>query len=139
MKISPVIALRKAVVAQLSTNAQIAAALSGPKIYDEAPRSVGPPYVLLGDAQMRDWSASGSSGAEQFLTLGVVSNSHGARQALEIAQMIVEALDEAQLALEGHALVDLRFVSTETRRSQDGRHLRANLRFRAMTESLPGV
>jgi hypothetical protein len=75
-------------------------------------------------------------GAEQFLTLSVISTQRGVREALDIAQMIAGLLDEAPLALVGHTLIDLRFLAIETKREQNGRFARVNLRFRATTESL---
>lgn len=136
MSASPVISLRKAIVARLSSDAGLVAALGGAKIHDEAPRAIEPPYVLFAETQMRDWSTPESHGAEQFLTLSVVSTQRGVREALTIAQRVVELLDEAPLALEGHHLVDLRHLAIETRREQNGRLARANLRFRATTESI---
>ncbi len=56
------------------------------------------------------------------------------RWALDIADRIVAVLDEAQLTLAGHSLVDLRFVALVTRREQNGRLARADVRFRATTE-----
>ncbi len=135
MSASPVVALRKAIVARLAANAALSGALGGGKIYDEAPRGVDPPYVLFADAQMRDWSTTLSRGAEQFLVLSVISTQRGSREGLDIAQRIVDLLDEAQPVLDGHDLVDLRFLSIETRREQNGRLARVNLRFRAVTES----
>ena len=85
---------------------------------------------------MRDWSADQSPGAEQFITLAVVSTARGLATALAIAEKIARRLDEAELTLQGHHLVDLRFLSMETRRDQNGRFARVNLRFRALTEAL---
>lgn len=136
MSTSPVVALRKAILAHLTADAAFVAALGGAKAFDEAPRNVEPPYVVFADAQMRDWSAQLSRGAEQFLVLSVFSTQRGVREALDIGQRIIDLLDEAPLALLGHTLVDLRFVAIETRREQNGRFARVNLRFRATTESV---
>lgn len=134
MSASPVVALRKAILAHLAGDAALVGALGGANVYDEAPRNVEPPYVLFADAQMRDWSTTLSRGAEQFLALSAISTQRGAREGLDIAQRIVDLLDEAPLALDGHDLVDLRFLTIETRREQNGRLARVNLRFRATTE-----
>ena len=136
MSASPIIALRTAMLARLVADAGLVAALGGSKIFDEAPRNAEPPYVLFAEAQMRDWSAQLMRGAEQFLTLSVISTQRGVREALDIAQMIVLLLDEAPLALVGHTLIDLRFLAIETKREQNGRFARVNLRFRATTEYL---
>jgi Protein of unknown function (DUF3168) len=136
MSDSPVLALREAIRAHLIADATLLATLGEAKVYDEAPRGVSPPYVLFADTQMRDWSGATARGAEQFLTLAVVTTQHGLASALGAAQQIVALLDEAPLALEGHGLVDLRFVSLDTRRDQSGRFARVSLLFRATTEYL---
>ncbi|PWB90616.1 DUF3168 domain-containing protein [Methylocystis sp. MitZ-2018] len=135
MSASPVIALRKAIRAYLFADSGFAAAL-GQKLYDEAPHGTEPPYALFGEAQLRDWSADLSPGAEQLFTIGVTSTMRGLSEALQLAQRIADLLDEAALSLEGHWLIDLRFLSMETRRDQNGRFARVNLRFRATTEYL---
>lgn len=136
MSASPVVALRKAIVAHVANDAAFVAALGGAKIFDEAPRNVEPPYILFVNAQMRDWSAQDTRGAEQFFVLSVVSTQRGTREALDIAGTLADLLDEAPLALDGHHLVDLRFMSSETRREQNGRFARVDPRFRAVTETI---
>lgn len=135
MSVSPVIALRKAIRAYLFADMGFVAAL-GEKLYDEAPRGMEPPYALFVEAQLRDWSADLSRGAEQLFTIGVTSTMRGLSEALELAQRIADLLDEAPLTLQDHRLIDLRFLSMETRRDQNGRIARVNLRFRATTEYL---
>ena len=135
MSVSPIIALRKAIRAYLLADAGFAAAL-GQKLYDEAPRGAEPPYALFGETQLRDWSADLSPGAEQLFTIGVTSTMRGLSEALELAQRVADLLDEAALNLQDHRLIDLRFLSLETRRDQNGRFARVNLRFRATTENL---
>jgi hypothetical protein len=134
MSISPVVALRQVILARLVADAALVAALGGQKIYDEAPRSIAAPYVYFAETQMRDWSAQLSRGAEQLLVLSVVSTERGLRSALDIAQKIIDLLDEAPLSPQGNSLIDLRFVVMETKRDQNGRFARVNLRFRATTE-----
>lgn len=136
MSASPVVSLRQAIRRRLLDDAPLLAALGGEKVYEEAPRSVSPPYVLFTDVQMRDWSGTLTRGAEQFSTLALVSTQRGLGSALGVAQQIVVLLDEAPLVLEGHRLVDLRFVSLDARRDQSGRFARVSLLFRATTEYL---
>ncbi|WP_457795735.1 DUF3168 domain-containing protein [Methylocystis sp. S23] len=136
MSASPVISLRKAIRSHLLADPTLVAALGGAKVFDEAPRGAEPPYALFAETQMRDWSTQASRGAEQFLTLAIVATQRGLGAALAIAQRVVDRLDEAPLALDGHALIDLRFVSLETRRDQSGRFARVAILFRATTELL---
>jgi hypothetical protein len=136
MSASPIIALRTAIIAFLVADARLVSMLGGPKLFDEAARPAEAPYVVCAEAQLRDWSTQLSRGAEQFLLLSVYSTQRGAREALDIAQRIVDLLDEAPLALQAHTLVDLRFVAMESKREHNGRFARVNLRFRATTEAV---
>jgi hypothetical protein len=134
MSASPIIALRRAMRARLADEADLLAALGGAKIYDEAPRGAEAPYLLFSDARLRDWSTADGRGAEQFVTISIVSAQRGVAEALAIAELIIGALNEASLALDGHHLVDLRHQATDSRREQNGRFARVDLRFRATTE-----
>ncbi|MGJ0510419.1 MAG: DUF3168 domain-containing protein [Methylocystis sp.] len=136
MSASPVIALRTAIRARLLSDAALVAMLGGPRVYEEAPQGAATPYVLFADAQMRDWSGAASRGAEHFHTIAVVTTQRGFGAALKAAQQMIDLLDEAPLSLEGHALVDLRFVSMETKRDAAGRFARVSILFRATTEYL---
>ncbi len=136
MTASPVIALRRAVRASLLADATLVDALGGQRVYEEAPRGAETPYALFTDAEMRDWSTTLSRGAEQFFTLAVISTERGLGPALGVAHQIVDLLDDAPLTLEGHRLVDLRFVSMNTKRDATGRFARVAMIFRATTEYL---
>ncbi len=136
MSASPVLALRRAVRAALVADPGLVAALGGPHVFDEAPPRQKRPYVAFGDASARDWSVSLSSGDEQVFVLTVWSGERGVREALEIAARIVALLSDAALVLAGHRLIDLSYVATATRREQNGRFARADIRFRATTEVL---
>lgn len=132
---SPVLALRRAILAALAGDAPLAAMLGGAHVFDEAPPAAPTPRIAFSDVQSRDWSAQNARGAEQMLVLSVWSTARGTREALDIADRVVALLDEAPLTLTGHRLIDLRFVALATRREQNGRYARADIRFRATTEA----
>lgn len=131
---SSAIAVRKAIHATLAADAELVVLLGGARVYDEAPREAMPPYVTFGDLQTRDWSTSTDHGAEHFIALNVWSNQRGAREALAIAERVRALIDDQPLNLDGHRLVGARFTQLETRRENAGRHTRASLRFRVVTE-----
>ncbi|MBX6328572.1 MAG: DUF3168 domain-containing protein [Pseudolabrys sp.] len=134
MAIAASAALRAAVRAALAADTALLALLGGPKIYDEPPRGVAFPYVTLGEARMSDYSTGGEAGTEHQLTLHAWSREGGHRQAHLIAGALLQALDEAPLALADHHLVNLRFAVADVRREADGRTYHALVRFRAVTE-----
>ena len=133
---SPVLALRRAMLAALVADSALLSMLGGAHIYDEAPPGAPTPRIAFADVQTRDWSAQSSPGYEQMLTLTVWSGGRGARESLDIADRVIAVLDQAPLTLAGHSLIDLRFIALATKREQAGRYARADVRFRATTETI---
>ncbi len=127
-------ALRAAVHDALTADAALSAVLGGPKIYDEPPRAAAFPYVTLGEARIADFSAGGERGEEHQLTLHAWSREGGHKQAHVIAGALLQALDDAALALADHHLINFRFAVADVRREADGRTYHALVRFRAVTE-----
>ena len=90
--------------------------------------------MTLGEARIADFSAGNDPGEEHQLTLHAWSRQGGHREAHMIAGALLQALDDAPLALDGHRLVNLRFAVADIRREADGRTYHALVRFRAVTE-----
>lgn len=128
--------MRKAIVTALLADSILATMLGSAKIHDEAPRNQQPPYVTLGDLRSRDWSTGSDRGAEHILALDVWSSHHGTREALEIADRVATVLEGAALAMTGHRLISLALQSTETRRENGARFMRARQTFRIVTERI---
>jgi hypothetical protein len=126
--------LRAAVHDALTTYAPLAALLGGAKIYDEPPREAAFPYVTLGEARVSDFSTGSEPGEEHQLTLHAWSRQGGHREAHLIAGTLLQALDDAPLALADHRLINFRFAVADVRREADGRTYHALVRFRAVTE-----
>lgn len=127
-------ALRAAIHDALASDGTLTSLLGGPKIYDEPPKGAAFPYVTLGEARVNDWSTDEEPGAEHQLTLHAWSRQGGHREAHMIAGALLQALDDAPLAVPGHHLVNLRFAVADVRRESDGRTYHALVRFRAVTE-----
>lgn len=128
-------ALQQGVFSALTDDATLAGLLGGSgRLYDHVPQGAACPYVVLGPVTARDWSTAGEEGCEHILALHVWSQASGKHEAQEIAERLRSRLHEASLSLSGHRLVNLRHEFTEVRRESDGRHVRAHLRFRAVTE-----
>jgi hypothetical protein len=127
-------ALRAAVHDALAADAALTALLGGAKVYDEPPRSAAFPYVTLGDARIADYSTGTEPGEEHQLTLHAWSRQGGQAESHAIAGALLQALDDAPLALADHALINFRFAVADVRREADGRTYHALVRFRAVTE-----
>jgi hypothetical protein len=128
------VALRAAIHDALVSDAGLAAVLGGARVYDEPPRGATFPYVTLGEARLTDASSDGGMTQEHQLTLHAWSRKGGHREAHLIAGTLLQALDDAPLAPDGHRLVNLRFSVADIRRESDGRTYHALVRFRAVTE-----
>jgi hypothetical protein len=129
-------ALRAAVHDALTANAALTALLGGPKVYDEPPRSAAFPYVTLGEARIADYSTGSEAGEEHQLTLHAWSRQGGQREAHLLAGALLQALDDAPLALADNHLINFRFAVADVRREADGRTYHALVRFRAVTEPI---
>jgi len=127
-------ALRAAIHDALIADGALNALLGGAKVYDEPPRAITFPYVTLGEARVSDFSTGSEPGEEHQITLHAWSRQGGHREAHLIAGALLQALDDAPIALADHRLVNLRFAVADVRREADGRTYHALVRFRAMTE-----
>ena len=127
-------ALRAAIHDALTADGALTALLGGPKVFDEVPRGAAFPYVTLGEARVTDFSTGTEPGEEHQITLHAWSRQGGHREAHLISGALLQALDDAPLALTDHRLVNLRFATADVRRETDGRTYHALVRFRAMTE-----
>jgi hypothetical protein len=134
MTIAASAALRAAVHDALAADAALTSLLGGPKVYDEPPRSAAFPYVTLGETRVADFSAGDDRGEEHQLMLHAWSRQGGHKEAHLIAGALLQALDDAPLALADHRLVNFRFAVADVRREADGRTYHALVRFRAVTE-----
>jgi len=129
-------ALRAAIHDALLADGALTSLLGGARVYDEPPRAVAFPYVTIGEARVSDFSTATEAGEEHQLTLHAWSRQGGHREAHMIAGALLQALDEAPLALADHRLVNLRFALADVRREADGRTYHALVRFRAVTEPM---
>jgi hypothetical protein len=84
--------------------------------------------------RVANFSSGSEPGLEHQLTLHAWSRQGGQREAHVIADALLQALDDAPLALSGHRLVNFRFAVADVRREADGRTYHALVRFRAVTE-----
>jgi len=132
---SPSWALQTAIFTALSADTNIKSVLGNPaRIYDEVPREAAMPYLVIGDDKQSDWSTSTDTGAEHVLTLHVWSRARGRKESKTIAEAVRAALDDANLSLTGHTLIDIKHQSQEFLRQTDGQTYHAVLKFRAVTE-----
>lgn len=126
--------LQKAVFERLSGDAGVLAVTGPGRVFDRRITRVEPPYLVLGEATVSDFSTGDAPGSEHRFEIEAWSKDNGRKQAAALADAVRAALHEAGLALDGAVLVNLRHERTVSRRAaRTGLHL-ARLRFRAVTE-----
>lgn len=128
------LALQKAIFLALVADGGVGA-LTGDRIHDAPPRAAAFPYVQFGEARMRDWSTGTEEGGEHRVTLHVWSRERGKAECWAVMDAVQAALHDADLALDGHGLVNLRIETAEARRDGDGVTWHGVMRFRAVTEA----
>ena len=128
-------ALQQAVFATLSLSDDIKELVGDPpRLFDAVPRSSAFPYIVVGEDGESNWDTATEAGSEHALAIHVWSRAGGRKEIKLAAEAVRQCLDGASLALTGHTLVDLRYLSTDFARETDGETYRAILRFRAVTE-----
>jgi hypothetical protein len=125
--------LQKAIVAALLADTGLAA-LVGDRIYDAPPRNATFPYLVLDEMAMSDWSTATEGGHAHRVTLHAWSRERGKRACHEILDAAEAVLGSELPALDGHALVNLRFADAAVRRDPDGITWHGVMRLRAVTE-----
>jgi hypothetical protein len=89
---------------------------------------------VIGEGQIRDWSASLYRGHEHLMLLAAWSKEGGAKEVFAIAEAVLASLEGLAPALDGHRLVNLVGLATDVKREAERRLLRATIRLRAVTE-----
>lgn len=131
---SAALELQRAVFASLQGNAELDAAMGEVRLYDQAPANAKFPYLTFGRTSVYDWSTDTESGAEHLVTLHVWSKARGKSECHALIETVRAALDDAALALDGHALIRLRVEYSEVRYEDDNDVHHGLIRFRALTE-----
>ncbi|MEL6220140.1 MAG: DUF3168 domain-containing protein [Pseudomonadota bacterium] len=131
--IDPSASVRRAVFAQLSGDASLAALGNpalGSRIYDAAPQRAEYPFVAMPMASVVPaLETDGSGGAEVMLQVTVSSRSGGGLEAQQIAARIVELLHDTDLTTDTGTFVMGRLQLSSVQRERDGETWHAVQRF----------
>lgn len=128
--------LQRAIFGALTGDAELRAALGGPRVYDHAPANVAFPYVTFGRTSVFDWSTSTENGTEHLFTLHVWSKAKGKEEVHALMERVRAILHDGTPALAGFSLVNLRLEFVEARFNDDLAVYHGMLRFRATLEAL---
>lgn len=131
---SAAFALQQAIFSKLTSDTATAAALGGPRIYDDVPNRAEFPFMTFGQSTERDWSTGSDEGYEHTITLHAWSRGRGRKEVQAVIAAARDALHDQNLPLSGHRLINLRHEYSEVRRDGDGETFHGIARFRAVTE-----
>jgi hypothetical protein len=132
---SPLLALRAAILAACAGDPALGGLMGGAgRIHDEPPRGEDPLYAQFGPAELRDLSTSSDRGHEQDLSIVVWAVPGSGASALAVAARMADLLEDSDLGLSGHRLVNLGVRALEVDRDRDSNLVRVTLRLRAVTE-----
>ncbi|WP_420408896.1 DUF3168 domain-containing protein [Hoeflea sp.] len=127
-------ALQEAVFERLSADGAISAVTGPGGVFDRRITRAEPPYLVLGETVSTDYSTGDAPGTEHRFEIEAWTRQNGRREAVELADAVRSALHEADLALDGATLINLRHERTVSRRAPKTALHVARLRFRAVTE-----
>jgi hypothetical protein len=131
---APAAELRNAIFAALGADHALVAALGGPHLYDELPKTFSFPYVTFGRTSVYDWTTGSELDNEQLFTLHVWSKAKGEAETLDIMEIMRARLAGISLPLEGREPVRLALEFAEARFDEDLAVHHGLLRFRAVAE-----
>lgn len=131
---SPILALQSAIVAALNADATLVSLLGGAKTFEHAPPTTNYPWIAFEQLSARDFSASVYPGHEHRCSLICVSRQPGTKEALAIAERVVEILQDAALSLDGHRLINLQTTNVEIIRAGKEPTRKARVSLRVVTE-----
>jgi len=132
--IHPALSLQAALYSRLTTSNNIINALGGEHIFDDTPPSQKPPYIVFAESIHNDWSTGTEAGMEHSVSLHVWSDQRGRKQAVTVAQFVIEAMTDLPTQLDDHLLVNFSHEFTEVSRDEDAGLYLAKINFRAVTE-----
>lgn len=125
--------LQKALYAKLTADATLMALITG--VYDAVPTNTAFPYIVLGEAAVRDWSSTTTTGGAYSLTFRIFSRDGGKKQVLAIMERVHGLLHMGALSVTGHTSVSMRYESSETRLEDDGITTQGIMRVRVLLQA----
>jgi len=137
MVISASFALQQAVYESLSADEVLTEMVNG--VYDCLPAGTSQntafPYITIGDAVCRDWSTRTTSGSELTFNINCWSRQSGRKECNEIMERVNYLLLQNELSTQDHAVILVRFVSSQVTLEADGCTYKGVLQMRALLQS----
>lgn len=126
--------LQQAIFTALSADPALAAITGPGGITDRLVRARAEPVVRIAAIESRDYSTGTERGEEHMVRLECRAGEGGHRMVEAMAARLRAVLDDQALALDGHALVNIRHRTTKVRRDAGAKGHMAEMVFRVVTE-----
>lgn len=131
------LALQKAVVARLKSDAALTALISA-RVYDEPPQSVVFPYVRIGNIDVSPFRDSCTTADDLVMSIECHSRPTSGRvEATRMAAAVRQSLDQAALTITGFDLEWLDFLTQSVTRASDGKSYIAVVAFEVSVAPAP--
>lgn len=126
--------LQRAVFARLDGDAALKVDITG--VYDQVPSGARYPYISLGASSTRDWSTKTYAGQDHRFDIHIWSKARGHGEVKRLMEHVARLLDDADLMLDGHELIALRFDFGQVLKEPQGPVHHAIMRYRALTHEI---
>ncbi len=130
----PALALQAAMFSRLDTSSELTVLLGESFVFDDVPKSKSLPYIVFAESIHNDWSTGSEEGMEHFISLNIWSDQNGRKEAMTIAQAVINAFKDLPRLLNDHVLINFAHEFTEISKDQDTELFLAKVSFRAVTE-----
>ncbi len=125
--------LQKSIQVALSADADLQIIIGDPaRIYDEVTEEAIYPYLTMGGVKITPYDGHNHAYVHEF-HVHAWSNYAGRREVKAIIDQVHNVLHDADLVIEGHKLVSIRFIFSDIFRKPDGETYHAVMRYRAIT------
>lgn len=125
--------LQTAILNALRNDGELVALLGGGEAIGRERRDGGETSLFFGDCATRAWHSATFDGQVHDIVIEVTCAAGGPARA--IASRIIGLLHDADLPIPGHALIELEFVSSETRSFERAGLEHSRLMFHGLTVS----
>ena len=127
-------ALQRAIYLKLAGDAALVALVGGDGVHDHLHTGTRRPCIHIAAIDSREAGTASEAGEEHLVTLTVMTGEGGNLRAQRIAARVGALLDDADLDLDGFALISLFHRRTRTGRDARAKGHVADMLFRAVTE-----
>jgi hypothetical protein len=112
-----------AIITKLRSDETLSSLVSG--IFDDVPQGQPFPFIVIGEMSETPFSTFGRSGRTSSITVNILSQYKGFKEATGIYAQVNQLLDGQELTLGGYALISLRFTTSQFIKDGETRHIPA--------------